>query len=610
MLRFGARTLILAILAAPCCISVFFTRLLYACDDPSPPSQSEDDSDKIRLEKKLSDYIAQQMKQTGVVGLSITLVSGEDVVYSRGFGYQDREQRIPATDQSVYRMGSLSKVLTAMAVMQLVEKGVLQLDAPVTRYLPEFHMLSRTPGNNAITIRHLLTHHAGLPTDLMKGADALHPDTLETFVARLRNEYVVFKPGEAFLYSNVGYALLGRVIEVVTGETFETYMQQHVFTPMDMNHSGFGDANIAKHLRAQGYINGRPGTPYPVREVSAGALAASTLDMANVIKCVFNNGAPLLHGHSMTEMLTRQNTDTPLDLDIAMGLGWQLTNQLGRDKNAGSTAFHDGLIWHFSSYMLLLPEHKLGVIVAANSDNSPKAVRDIGKKSMQYLLWQRVGVARQVAPSTGNQGASISATPSRISVFAGSYDTANGLFELSAKDGYLEGIRNGIPVVMVPLGDGRFEMRRKLNAVVSWKSPDLDGVYFKFVEVGDQMILATLDEDVRIPFGHRVSPAPIPLTWKNSVGTWNVTAHDGDYAYIHSIKIEKQHQFLIAKVTVDSMDNKQTTLQLVLKPENSQRAIVMGIGRYRGDTLRLEPGGHHKRQLRFQGYELVRVNDF
>lgn len=554
---------------------------------------------------KLTAFIRSEMSDHQVVGLSISVVHDREVVFTRGFGYQNREAQIAASSQTVYRMGSISKVLTAMAIMQLVENSKIELDAPVTRYLPEFSMKSRGKATDAITVRQLLTHHSGVPTDLMKGADTLHPDSLKVVVNRLKDEYTAFAPGDVFLYSNLGYAVLGRIIEVVSQLPYETYIRRNIFTPLDMTHSGFHAGDFAVNQTSTGYMNGHPGTLYPMREISAGALYASTADIAKLIQSVFAGGAPLLKAATQRQMLTRQNSDCPMDLDVAMGLGWQLTRQLPKDKNAGLTAWHDGWLWHFSSYMLVLPEHKLGVIVAANTDTSKKAVRAIAKKAIQYFLWHKAGVQRTVAvPPSPASGENL-ATVESINQLAGSYDTAHGLFHLKANDGRLEGLRNGHPVVLVPLADGRFEMRRKLNAVVSWKSPELDGVYFRFVHVGAHTILATMDGDVRIPFGHRVAPPAIPLSWKKRVGTWKVVAHDGDYAYIRSIRIETRQQFLVARVHIDSKDDRQMVLNLALKPETSHQAQVMGVGRYRGDTLYVEKHPRRGVQLRFQGYRLV-----
>ncbi|MBN2344340.1 MAG: beta-lactamase family protein [Deltaproteobacteria bacterium] len=550
---------------------------------------------------RLTQFIHDQMRTHHVVGLSITVVNDQQIIYSHGFGHQNREENTVATEHTVYRMGSISKVLTAVAVMQLVEQKRIALDAPVTRYLPQFCIQSRFQQPTNITVRQLLTHHSGLPTDLMKGADSLTPVSLETLVTQLQKENLAQSPGRVFQYSNIGYALLGRIIEVVSGTSYSEYMQQHIFTPLHMNKSRFFASADIQPLLATGYINGTPGIPYKVREVSAGALYSSTSDLAQFIKTVFRNGVPLVSADSQKQMLTRQNENVPLDLDISTGLGWQLTNQLPEDRNAGPTVWHDGWIWHFSSSLLLLPRHKLGVIVATNTDAGKPVVKRIAQKAIKLLLWQKAGVERY---SIASSAASGKLTDDELAPYAGYYDTASGIFHLTAQNGVLEGFKNGQPIVLEPLTDGRFQMKRKLNSLVSWQSDDLAGVFFEFVNVENHIILATLDGSERIPFAHRISPVPISPYWDHLVGTYINTPQDSDFVYVQSIRIQRNADFLTAIVDIAGHHTNVRSFELMLKPEGKKRAVVMGIGRYRGDTLQVIHNGKNGVTLRFQGYTL------
>lgn len=145
--------------------------------------------------------IPREMSRAEVPGLSIALVDDQRVVWSQGFGYADAERRIPATDQTLYGIGSVTKLFTAAAVMQLAEQGRIDLDVPLTRYLPEFSMRARFADAAPITPRNLLTHHSGLPGDYLKGMWTLHPAPFEqvdpTAQAGLR--LVSTQPG-VFLY--------------------------------------------------------------------------------------------------------------------------------------------------------------------------------------------------------------------------------------------------------------------------------------------------------------------------------------------------------------------------------------------------------------------------
>jgi CubicO group peptidase (beta-lactamase class C family) len=145
------------------------------------------------------------------------------VVWSAGFGYADAATRKPAIPQTLYPVGSISKLFTATAVMQLAEQGAVDLDAPLSRYLPQFSIRSRFAGSPPITVRSVLTHHSGLPGDLTQGMWS--GGSFTTVAERLWEEHTAYPPHLVFNYSNLGYTLLGHMIEAVTGEDFNAWCE-------------------------------------------------------------------------------------------------------------------------------------------------------------------------------------------------------------------------------------------------------------------------------------------------------------------------------------------------------------------------------------------------
>lgn len=161
----------------------------------------------------LSAAIKQDMAKHDVKGLSIALVDDQKVVWAEGFGYADVANQVPATADTMYRIGSISKVLTATEIMRLVEQGKVELDRPVTDYVPEFSIHNRFADSKPITLRALLAHHSGLPSDVLKGMWVDHPVPLAEYVTALRDESLASPPQSLYKYSNIGFSLLGRVIE-------------------------------------------------------------------------------------------------------------------------------------------------------------------------------------------------------------------------------------------------------------------------------------------------------------------------------------------------------------------------------------------------------------
>jgi len=169
--------------------------------------------------------IEQAMHKNGVTGLSLSLVDDQQVVWAQGFGYADEANNIPATPETVYRVGSISELFTATAAMQLAEQGKIDIDRPLQTYLPEFSVKRRFTDPKPITLRHLMSHHAGLPTNVLKGMWSTTPAPFTTIVDVLQNEYTSYPPNVVWSFSNLGVTLVGHVIEKISGEAFATHLQ-------------------------------------------------------------------------------------------------------------------------------------------------------------------------------------------------------------------------------------------------------------------------------------------------------------------------------------------------------------------------------------------------
>jgi CubicO group peptidase (beta-lactamase class C family) len=207
---------------------------------------------------RLDAFVGERVRRHGLPGLALGVVEGDRIVHLRGYGAADSAR--PVTPQTPFLLASVSKPLTATAVMQLVEAGRVELDAPVVRYLPDFRMAD--PDASArITVRHLLQHTSGLPlTACDTRAEAA---TLAEYAAELRTVALAAEPGARHRYCSGNYNLLGRVVEVVSGQPFGDYMQRQVFAPLAMRHA-FADERAAQRAglaRGHRCSSGRPARP-------------------------------------------------------------------------------------------------------------------------------------------------------------------------------------------------------------------------------------------------------------------------------------------------------------------------------------------------------------
>jgi CubicO group peptidase (beta-lactamase class C family) len=183
--------------------------------------------------------VEQQMRKHDVTGLSVALVEDQQVIWAEGFGFADRGNKIPAEPNTIYRVGSISKLFTTLAAMQLAEQGRLDIDNPIRDYLPGFSIRSRFPEAGPVTPRTLMTHHSGLPSDLQKGMWSSNPENFRGVVEKMKGEYAANPPDTVFAYSNLGMTILGVTVVEVSGKGFGAYMSENVLGPLNMTRSWF-----------------------------------------------------------------------------------------------------------------------------------------------------------------------------------------------------------------------------------------------------------------------------------------------------------------------------------------------------------------------------------
>ncbi|MEF8874374.1 MAG: serine hydrolase [Candidatus Thermoplasmatota archaeon] len=305
--------------------------------------------------EKMEDFIADWMSKNKVPGMSVSVVKGNEKIYSRGFGARDLKENVPATPDTLYGMASITKSFTALAILKLVERGEVNLNDEITEYVP-------TEWDNDVSIFNLLTHSSGMPSlgvsealiDRLIEMDerGLPLGDLEDFYTHLngaKNE-IAAKPGEEFFYFNSGYALLGQIIEKVSGKNFPEFIHDEIFEPLEMERSRF-DYDESEEDIMTPYFMGEEKpekTPYPLREIGhpGGGLLSSANDLANYLIMHMNGGQfkgeqlvdPELLEKAHTAHITREVGD--------YGFGWAVKGLDGEKfvGHGGSIAVSGGFI--------------------------------------------------------------------------------------------------------------------------------------------------------------------------------------------------------------------------------------------------------------------------
>lgn len=313
------------------------------------------------------EHAVREMNKADVAGAAVAVVKNGAVVFARGYGYADVERKQPVSpSHTLFRIASVSKVITYTAVMQLVERGKIDLDADVGRYV-DFPI--PTSFGKAITMRHLMTHTAGFE-ETVRGR-WVEPDELTSLRAYLVRHMPrrLFAPGTVPAYSSYGTTLAGYIVERVSGEPFETYVQKHIFAPAGMRHSSFGQP-LPTHLApmlAKAYMNGSgPERGFDTAQIGpAASMSSSAMDMARFMLAHLGaaNGAgqPLLKPTSLATMHSVQYRHHPAAPGMALGV-------YEMDEVAPRLVGHMGDIPGFHAAMYLFPEQRVGLFIVQNTE--------------------------------------------------------------------------------------------------------------------------------------------------------------------------------------------------------------------------------------------------
>lgn len=312
-------------------------------------------------------HASREMKKSDVAGAAIVVVKDGKVLFARGYGHADvgLGTRI-SPSETLFRMASLSKLVTYTAVMQLVEQGKIDLDVDLSRYL-DFPI----PATFAqpITMRHLMTHTAGFEDTVEnRWVKSEKLTSLRDYLVRQMPKRL-FAPGMVPAYSSYGTTLAGYVVERVSGESFETYSERHIFAPLGMRHSSFAQPlppGLAP-LLSKGYgIRTGPVRPFDTAQITpAAALSSTAMDMARFMLAHLGEqtapGPALLKPVTLAQMHTVQFRHHPLGPGIALGF-------YEMDEVAQRLIGHTGDIPGFHSVIYLSPEQRLGLFIVQNTE--------------------------------------------------------------------------------------------------------------------------------------------------------------------------------------------------------------------------------------------------
>ncbi len=439
---------LLASAALALTVSVACSRSLADANGPNIPARK----DYAGIVQALQPFVEREIAEKELPGLSIAIIDDQQIVWAQGFGMADPQKAKPATARTVYRIGSVSKLFTDIGIMQLVERGELNLDAPITDYLPDFR--PRNPFATPITLRQLMSHRSGLLREPPVGNyfETSQPSLAAT-VRSLNETELVFEPNTHTKYSNAAIAVVGYLLEARSHQPFAKYLKGSVLDRMGLTHSSFepdpnviGDLAKAEMWTYDGLKFAAP--TFQLGMAPAGSMYSTVTDLGHFLSVLMahgqtNDGA-LLKPETIEQMWSPQFSNPG---GRVFGLGFMV-----RSLDGHRLVGHGGAIYGFATTLDLLPEDKVGVVVITTKDAINAVTERIGEETLKLVLDQRAGKPLTLPPAT-------SAVPAEIGrALAGRYRSGDDAVDIS----YLDGRLNILNFLYV------FEKDYQLNVLIEW----------------------------------------------------------------------------------------------------------------------------------------------
>ena len=548
-----------------------------------------------KLIEEYKAFIKEKMQANHLVGVGAALILGDSVVWKQGFGYADKENKIPFTTQTVWRIGSITKPFTAMGIMQLHEKKLLDINKPLVDYLPEFRIKTRKTSIKEITVKSVIQHTSGIPNEIFQDSR----DDKENYtkvVDYLKNEYLGYPVNLVFHYSNVGYCLLGHTILKVSQQGYPEYIQDNILKPIGMNNSGFMDHSTLKNV-SKTYDS--TGTYQPQKynsNIPAGCLFSTIDDMAIFAKemiAIYNGKR---NGFLKPETL-------------------KIFDEITNDNLQNYNSCFAWAVYKNDSSLVL-------VAYGSNHLSNAGILIDLKKKMAAIFFVNTVGGMNLVGDAIGNIMKQVGITQAdyghsypyknqtAIDVSVDSLKAHTGVYVTTTESNVVRFENDKLILNSVY---GNFELKPQTNSEfipgriykpdsVKWYSAPR----FIFNEVMGYKMLFWQDANYkRQPLGHLVVPKEITEIWKSRLGK-----------YKHMVEniIDGWDKFTEAELSIS--DNNLLQLKLFytsgeylyyLTIENDNELIFCGFDTHGGETIRFSKEGQND-IMKLYGLSMKKIN--
>lgn len=544
--------------------------------------------------KNFQEYIKvlieKTMKEKKITGLAISLIDDQNIIMQEGFGYSDKANNIKVTIDTSFLTASVTKVFTAMAVMQLSEKGKIDLNKPINTYLSEFKIKSHIKKSLPITVHSLLTMHSGLPSDYLKGIlldNNPNKDLMNSFMKLpviLQNVYSISQPDQYYCYSNINYSLLGIIISKVSSQSYFEYIQNNIFKKLNMKNSLFFPEKNSKFFISKGYIKGKEVPSIIMSGIPEGGIYSSISDLTNVMKMIFANGKyndeQIITEQFLSSMMTKQNINISMDFDFQIGFGFNIGYLPGNDSI--KLVYKDGGTNPFSSIIAFLPEHKLGVCLLINSNEQDP--NKIAFELLRITLELKTGIKQ----NKKIKDPMIKLSADQIKNITGLYSSELGPIEITNNKNNLKIKLMGNSFFLIPIKPDYFRLEFRLFDLIPINPGDLDSIRLSYKKINNEEVLAYYDSGFFKGLGTKINinkNEKIPKLWMEKIGIYEIINQDIN-PFVEKFKIYYDIKYNLLFIEIKIINNTRSLIFPIRVISNNQ-AIIIGNGRHLGETIQI-----------------------
>jgi CubicO group peptidase (beta-lactamase class C family) len=532
-------------------------------------AQKSENIDYKPLINEYRELIKSEMTKNNIVGLSIALVDKNAIIWAEGFGYENLEDSIKATENSIYGIGSVTKLFTSTAIMQLAEKKMIDIDKPVTLYVPEFKMKSLYGSINSITTRLILTHSSGFPSDIL-GFNS-ERESYKNVVYYLNEQYTAFPSAYVRIYSNIGYCFLGYEIEKVSKYDYPEYIRKNIFLPLGMNNSSITDKGSAQKNFSRTYDSQKVFKEESnMINLPAGGIYSSVTDMGLFMQSFLQDKVSILGSQTLNSIFEPQNPNISFNLGSEYGIGWDL-----KRTNYNYISEHGGATLCYRAQIAINRYAGLGVIILSNSANAGSVTWRASELVNKACAVK--GIAENILP--GFNPETVMDKNLNLADYQGNYGQNMSWFPLIMKDSSLIGKPGNDSMAFKLKTSGYFGLAVKQGE--NWI--DIPDQKFIFTKLNGEKVFLAPAWGVWVFAAKQYPEQDITEIWKNRLGKYEVLNYNSSSMFSEAeLAIGENTLYITARTPFS--ENK---MAMPFEIKSSSLASVPGTATYSGSMLQV-----------------------